>query len=133
MYILSSILNIDNGYFRRTRSAVESKASRKETCRLGTNIQRSKERSIECRDTRRLGKDNGSIRSKSKQRTLYLEAQRIRVYLSLIPLFIFYNPQLWTLLFIIDASFTDELITFNIIQLNSIVSNIQMFINRGSV
>ena len=134
MFILSMFTNRGNGYTRRTRKAFESKACREEIGRIGKCISGYEERSVTMRNPRRFDKGDVSPSRQSKQCTSSYQARtRISLLIKLIPLFIFYNPQLWTLLFIIDISFSDELIMINAIQLNSIISNIQMFINRGVV
>lgn len=134
MFILSSILNIYNGYSRRGRKTSKGIACGKETSRIGNSIRDSKTRSSGSRELSRLGENNVSICCQSRQRTFYLESfARIRITLSLIPLYFLYNSHLWTLLFIIDMSFSDELININIIQLNTIVQNIQRFNNIGVI
>src|SRR6185503_6873895 len=139
MFILSTILNITNdryreSKFRRTRSKSKGKESRKEIGRFGYRLYKSCrgiEQFVRCK---RCSKDNGSIRSKSKQQqSSNSQIARIRVYLSLIPIFIFYNSHLWTLLFIIDMSFADELLYINIQQINVIINTLQRFNNIGVV
>jgi len=134
MFILSTILNTYNDYTRRTRKSDTSKESRKEIGRFGYGLYkgcRGIEQFVRCE---RSSKGNGSIRSKSKQQqSSNSQVARIRVYLSLIPLFIFYNSHLWTLLFIIDMSFADELLYINIQQINVIINTLQRFNNIGVV
>lgn len=134
MFILSTIDNIINDYIRRTGKSTKGKTCRKETRGTRDSIRDSKERSSGSRELSGLGKDNVSICCKGRQCSQYLESfARIRITLSLIPLYFLYNSHLWTLLFIIDMSFSDELININIIQLNTIVQNIQRFNNIGVV
>src|SRR6185503_17537895 len=113
MFILSTILNITNdryreSKFRRTRSKSKGKESRKEIGRFGYRLYKSCRGIEQFFRRERSSKDNGSIRSKSKQlegsNSQFAKGtrERIRITLSLIPLFIFYNSHLWTLLFIID-------------------------------
>jgi hypothetical protein len=134
MFILSTILNTYNDYTRRTRKSDTSKESGKEVGRFGYGLYKSCRGIEQFVRRKRSSKDNGSIRSKSKQQqSSNSQVARIRVYLSLIPLFIFYNSHLWTLLFIIDMSFADELLYINIQQINVIINTLQRFNNIGVV
>ena len=148
MFIYSITNNIINGisrksFSRTTRISIEAKESSRAYDRIAEWSRYFQVRSIYRKYSRRSLQSMLPLCSKSKQCTLGSRnfkaskgkkaKERINSFLSPIIFFFIYNPQILFTLIYIDSMFTDELIAFNMIQLNSIFSNIQTFNNTGVV
>lgn len=133
MFILSSILNTYNDSTRKGRTSRKDRTCKGKACRTRQCFRYSKARSSKLFQLGRFSQSYESIRSKSKQCTLYTKESRIRLYLSLIPLFIFYNPYILIAIIYIDMLFADELIYINAMLINVIIESLQRFNNIGVV
>lgn len=132
------IHNVRSRTFGRT--VENSKSGRKKRRTTEYRCRRFQESSSASNNTRRFEKDSGELCIKDKQYQFYPQTSRkgqawskTKSVILSIPFFFIYNPQVLFTLIYIDSMFTDELISFNMVQLNSIFSNIQTFINTGVV
>ena len=144
IYILFA--NRDNDYnwngksnSRTTRICTKGKTSNGTTSGTGKELGRIQERSKFSRWTNWSISGMLQVRSKSKQCARRPKAQasakissKIQEGLNRLLFFFLYNPQILFTLIYIDTMFSDELMNFNIVQLQYLFDK-QTFINTGVV